>query len=243
MSPSQSSSHHSVEAPRSTGARPSLIPSALPKTNNDTSEAQPQDAATPSNPRFTPFFTLIEDAHTREHHHPTVHYVFADDDTDLITEAACRTLEPPSFSSASITSGTRDLQKTFNNSDVDAVDTDPTKHSALPPRRPGVTERYLLLDISAAGDAVVSAHSLTPDWQVLGVEVCKAPVWEAEAEGTGGGSAGLMLKIEGSEGVLTGDEGTEAEGDIEELVGVFEKRMAELRRLIAIGDGSRDVGF
>ncbi|OQU95894.1 hypothetical protein CLAIMM_02054 [Cladophialophora immunda] len=44
-------------------------------------------------PSFQPFFTLIEDSVTNEHHHPTVHYIFADDDADLITEAALRSLE------------------------------------------------------------------------------------------------------------------------------------------------------
>ncbi|EME89083.1 uncharacterized protein MYCFIDRAFT_76450 [Pseudocercospora fijiensis CIRAD86] len=43
---------------------------------------------------FKPFFTLIEDPVTREHHHPVVHYVFADDDQDIITNAALETLPP-----------------------------------------------------------------------------------------------------------------------------------------------------
>src|SRR5690242_4545073 len=42
---------------------------------------------------FQPFFTLIEDSTTREHFHPTVHYIFADDDADIITEAALRSIE------------------------------------------------------------------------------------------------------------------------------------------------------
>ncbi|KIW98802.1 uncharacterized protein Z519_00465 [Cladophialophora bantiana CBS 173.52] len=44
-------------------------------------------------PSFQPFFTLIEDSVTNEHYHPTVHYIFADDDADIITEAALRSLE------------------------------------------------------------------------------------------------------------------------------------------------------
>src|SRR5699024_8371064 len=46
----------------------------------------------PSHP-LNPFFTLIEDANTGEYHHPTVHYIFSDDDTDILTEAAVRSLE------------------------------------------------------------------------------------------------------------------------------------------------------
>ena len=41
---------------------------------------------------FQPLFTLLHDTQTSEHHHPTVHYIFADDDTDIITEAALRSL-------------------------------------------------------------------------------------------------------------------------------------------------------
>ena len=44
-------------------------------------------------PDFTPFFTLIEDPDTGEHYHPTVHYVFADDDTDLLTSATLEALD------------------------------------------------------------------------------------------------------------------------------------------------------
>lgn len=42
---------------------------------------------------FKPFFTLIEDADTGDVHHPTVHYVFSDDDPDLLTSAALNGLE------------------------------------------------------------------------------------------------------------------------------------------------------
>jgi hypothetical protein len=41
-----------------------------------------------------------------------------------------------------------------------------------------------------------------------------------------------MLRIEGTEGVV----GMRKEGDMEDLVVVFEKRMAELRTLISAGE-------
>ncbi|GAB7358566.1 hypothetical protein MBLNU230_g2627t1 [Neophaeotheca triangularis] len=44
-------------------------------------------------PNFKPFFTLIEDAETGDVHHPTVHYVFSDDDPDLLTSTALKGLE------------------------------------------------------------------------------------------------------------------------------------------------------
>ncbi|RMZ75549.1 hypothetical protein DV738_g5424, partial [Chaetothyriales sp. CBS 135597] len=52
-------------------------------------------AAAPAVVDFQPFFALVEDTVTREHFHPTVHYIFADDESDIITEAVCRSLEQP----------------------------------------------------------------------------------------------------------------------------------------------------
>ncbi|CZT15561.1 uncharacterized protein RCC_01414 [Ramularia collo-cygni] len=43
-------------------------------------------------PDFKPFFTLIEDSTTGEHQHPTVHYLFADDDQEILTAAALETV-------------------------------------------------------------------------------------------------------------------------------------------------------
>ncbi|KAI9861352.1 MAG: hypothetical protein M1830_006204, partial [Pleopsidium flavum] len=174
---------------------PSLLPSALPKD----APANLKDTHLPPNnakPHFTPFFTLIEDAHTTEHHHPTVHYIFSDDDTDLITEAALRTLEPASSSSTTTTTSTHQDPYNANAENSENAENEPEKHSALPPRRRGVTERYLLLDLSASGDAVISAHSLTADWQVLNVDVSNAPTWDAEGATDDERSAGLMLRIE-----------------------------------------------
>ncbi|KAM3418916.1 hypothetical protein BST61_g4874 [Cercospora zeina] len=45
---------------------------------------------------FKPFFTLIEDPVNGEHHHPTVHYIFADDDPDILTNAALHALHTDS---------------------------------------------------------------------------------------------------------------------------------------------------
>lgn len=53
-------------------------------------EAQ-EDSLLPP-PDFKSFFTLIEDALTGDHQHPTVHYLFADDDQDILTAAALETV-------------------------------------------------------------------------------------------------------------------------------------------------------
>ncbi|KAL1858777.1 hypothetical protein Daus18300_009911 [Diaporthe australafricana] len=41
-------------------------------------------------PPFQPLFTLVTDSATRATHHPQVHYVFSDDDPDILTEALAR---------------------------------------------------------------------------------------------------------------------------------------------------------
>ncbi|KAK0252731.1 hypothetical protein B0A54_00384 [Friedmanniomyces endolithicus] len=48
-------------------------------------EAAAEDLLPP--PDFKPFFTIVEDAEGTEHHHPTVHYIFADDDPEDLTSA------------------------------------------------------------------------------------------------------------------------------------------------------------
>ncbi|KAK5171779.1 uncharacterized protein LTR77_003415 [Saxophila tyrrhenica] len=49
-------------------------------------EPAPEDLLPP--PDFKPFFTVIEDPDTGEHVHPTVHYIFSDDDPEILTSAA-----------------------------------------------------------------------------------------------------------------------------------------------------------
>ncbi|KAJ5895657.1 hypothetical protein N7495_007348 [Penicillium taxi] len=85
---------------------------------------------------FQPFFTLVEDAHTSDYHHPTIHYIFSDDDTDIVTEAALRSLD-------SQNEALSNSKKTHLNEELG----DPEKSSLLPPPIPGVRENYLVLDI------------------------------------------------------------------------------------------------
>ncbi|KAK5113671.1 hypothetical protein LTR62_003298 [Meristemomyces frigidus] len=56
----------------------------------EVSEVEPsQPAATD----FQPLFVLVEDEDSGEHHHPSVHYVFADDDPDDLTASTLDTIE------------------------------------------------------------------------------------------------------------------------------------------------------
>ncbi|MCJ1365067.1 hypothetical protein MMC16_004186 [Acarospora aff. strigata] len=260
--PLQTTPHQSVNATDKDSSRPntpSLLPSALPRDkDNDATHLPPNEQRENAftTPSFTPFFTLIQDINTHENHHPTIHYIFSDDDTDLITEAALRTLDasPPPLTSrsSSLLSNhhhhhdphTNNDPNTNDEAENDAAPSHPRdSQHALPPPRPGVTDRYILLDLSASLDTVLTARSMTADWQVLSTQVSNAPTWDgAEAEGEGNGKGagkGLMLRIEGTEGVMgnvKGKEVKEREGDRDrdmgELVGVFEKRMGELRRLV-----------
>lgn len=99
---------------------------------------------------FQPFFTLIEDSVTNEHHHPTVHYIFADDDSDIISEAACRSLEvlDPSQRLQQGDKPISSQNQVAGNYTLDQdVDEDGNTIARLPPVVPGVREHYLILDV------------------------------------------------------------------------------------------------
>ena len=121
---------------------------AADETGNPATEVHD---GTEQHPLFQPFFTLIEDAHTGDYYHPTVHYIFSDDDTDIITEAALRSLEAQ--------------QDALSNSKKDQPEEqenpDPEKSTLLPPPMPGVRENYVVLDIDPL---IVTDHaSSTPN--------------------------------------------------------------------------------
>jgi hypothetical protein len=230
---------HSAEmsVPGST-TTPPLLSQAQPAESppqRATAEDQPSYLSpSPEAPRplFLPFFTLVEDSTTAEHHHPTVHYIFSDDDADIVTEASLRAL---SRRSTGLSGSSSSLQH----------DSSGSSSSALPAHKPGVKERYVVLDVGPSGDAVVAAHSLTSDWQVLGVDVTNAPTWVAEDENAsgaaaGGNTVGLMLRIEGTEGPWSGNAGKKAVGsdlDMQGLMSLFVKRMTALRKVVEAGGG------
>jgi len=62
------------------------------REDDDYPETLTHDLVAPSD--FQPFFTLIEDSHTGEHHHPHVHYIFSDDDPDLLTTSILDSSQP-----------------------------------------------------------------------------------------------------------------------------------------------------
>lgn len=101
-----------------------------------------------SHPPFQPFFTLIEDAHTSDYHHPTVHYIFSDDDSDIVTEAALRSLFAQQESLSDSKKG--QLAHTQGAPQDEIKDTSasgPAKTALLPPSVPSVRENYIILDV------------------------------------------------------------------------------------------------
>ena len=200
---------------------------------------------------FNPFFTLIEDTTTSEHFHPTVHYIFSDDDTEVLTEVSLEALSLPASS---------------HSNDLASSGADASTQPHPTPQRPGnrgsqlsqrdsqhqrasvnnnnsnTRERYLIVDIGPTGDTVTSVRSFSSSWQPLGATISKAPTWEAEEVPKTDQAAGLMLRIEGVQSINTpgwpGDGQENVSKDVvPELVELFEKRMAILRKVVEDSEG------
>ncbi|KAI7237124.1 hypothetical protein KC330_g3322 [Hortaea werneckii] len=174
-------------------------------------------------PDFKPFFTLIEDPQTGEHHHPAVHYIFADDEPEFLTDATLMALEQ---------------QQHQHQQQEEQTPT---------PQASEVEERFILLDLAEDGKTVLSTTSLSPNWQALKASVGKAPsLGQSEGEGSGGGNP--MLTISGQEGgrgssagygVKKGRRmkigtagGVAGEGRVEDLVRGFEERLVGLDEVL-----------
>jgi hypothetical protein len=207
-----------------------------------------------STPGFQPFFTLVEDAHTSDYHHPTVHYIFSDDDTDIVTEAALRSLEAQ--------------QTQPGKEQVPRSDETSEKSTLLPPPIPGVRENYIVLDVEPVHPSttpdpaapnpgigetksntphqspgpvppqfrVTSAKSFSPSWQVLSSEMVAAPTFDNGNGNTDDSGHGLMLKIRGTGGI-SGEIGKErGPPRLEDMMDQFAKRMRELQMIIDAAD-------
>ncbi|KAK4939882.1 hypothetical protein LTR10_019950 [Elasticomyces elasticus] len=202
------------------------------------------DDKTDAIPSFQPFFTLIEDSVTNEHHHPTVHYIFADDDSDIIAEAACRSLE------------TLDPQQ--QQEQANAAQHEPEDEGTparLPAPTAGLREHYLVLDVyprthpppqdsSGAPTTyeVTSAQSFSADWQVLRSSITAAPTMGDAGED----DTSLMLRIEGR-GNTPGDAPATEKESMEEMIERFQRRLEDIRQVMEAGSvgggGASGVGI
>lgn len=204
--------------------------------------------------RLRPFFTLIEDSVTHEHFHPTVHYIFADDDAEIITEAALRALDqnqPPDEPSES---GALPKESSGDGSG--------NQHLSSP--RPDVKDHFIVLDVeqtvrpshisvnisgsdhgsggstssTITGYEVTNAYSMSSDWQVLRTSISQAPTI-----GDNTGDEGLMLRIDGRGGTPAGEQASTSKEDetVEEMIERFERGLEEIRLVIDAGGGEKDV--
>jgi hypothetical protein len=202
---------------------------------------------------FQPFFTLIEDSINHEHFHPTVHYIFADDEADIITEAALRSLRQtqpgvPEDDTSQALAGEENAE---------------SDERYLPPSQNNVREHYLVLDVQlpstapsagveASGSGNVSAGSTTSsiatyevtnaycmsaDWQVLRTGITQAPtIGDTE------GDDGLMLRIEGRR-YTPSNETQSPTGKVEDMIEKFSRGLQEVRLMMeAGGQGQAAIG-
>lgn len=153
-------------------------------------------------PDFKPFFTLIQDPEMGEYQHPTVHYIFSDDDPEILTSAFLDTLD---------------------RNELDF-------HADKPSDE--VEERYVILDIGPDGKNVVSAESLSEEWQNLQANISQAPSWGEES---GEGQRGLMLKISGRYKSRTDAVKDIKGGNIEELVKRYGEGLDRLNEMLGRG--------
>ncbi|KAK8165385.1 hypothetical protein IWX90DRAFT_162858 [Phyllosticta citrichinensis] len=182
--------------------------------------AEAQTLLPPAN--FTPFFTLVEDASTGHTEHPSVHYVFADDDPELHTAIFARALgDTSAVTSARHTSRHRSGFARGNDEEDDDESSDPAAAAAaspqpiLPPSVPGQKDRYVVLDLSADARSITQAQSLSREWQVISTSISAAPTFTEEGDDAGGSGA-LMLRVEGLEMATRGNGGRGTGGSFEE---------------------------
>ncbi|KAJ5313067.1 hypothetical protein PENANT_c018G01053 [Penicillium antarcticum] len=117
----------------------------------------------PSNPTFQPFFALVEDAHTSDYYHPNVHYIFSDDDTDIVTEAALRSLtaQQDALSESKKDQIAQTHASNPHEKDPSDPEADPETTTLLPPPVPGVRENYLILDMEPVPPTSDTAQNQT----------------------------------------------------------------------------------
>lgn len=164
---------------------------ALDETEDHSEEGQENL----THPTFQPFFALIEDAHTSDYHHPTVHYIFSDDDTEIVTEAALRSLaaQQEALSDSKKDQIAQTQSPTLQDEMKDPSDPDLAKSTLLPPSVPGIRDNYVILDIEP------SPH--TPD---VGQT---SPITEQLAPGKGGGGTRSISSSPANPSVLPQDQG------------------------------------
>ena len=152
-----------------------------------------------------------------------MHYIFADDEADAITEAACRSLAQDDGSQAV---------------------TSETEGHYLSAEKPGVKELYLVMDVQPTEDVhhggldVTQAQSQSSEWQVLRTNITQAPTIGDTQE-----DEGLMLRIEGRGNTPPDAKGKGIEQEtVEEMIERFQKRLEDVRQVMLAGNVGQDAG-
>lgn len=197
---------------------------------------------------FSPFFTLVEDAVTGEHHHPAVHYVFSDDDPELHTAVFMRALGDTTATTAPPSPPATRHHPHHQYHLLDHQEPhEAGRHGGaaaaahiLPPPATGVKERYVVLDLTTDGQAVAGATSLSREWQVVGASIAPAPSFAEDNDNDAAdgfcGSGALMLRVEGTDmgGNNSSNRGIVSTGVQQEEEAVIAAGLGEARR--AAGD-------
>ncbi|KAH8682504.1 hypothetical protein BX600DRAFT_448702 [Xylariales sp. PMI_506] len=201
----------------------------------------------PGSPTFAPIYTLVNNTSTRSTYHPQVHYIFSDDDPDLLTQA---------------------LAEQHNSNLQESASGPVPDHRAI---------LLDLAQDAEGGYSVSWASSLSPSWAVLNAQVNRISPPSSESEsgpGTSGDNAQkkqdrFMLRIEGVEGGSPGsaselrlsgertgqgsgsgsgsgsinkERDNESKGEAEDYAGLveeFDKRMSMLRKVVEAGEERR----
>lgn len=170
-------------------------------------------------PAFQPFFTLINDSLTSEHYHPTVHYIFADDEEgpEMMSEGVLRSLQKLEHGDHG-KKGEKDTSMTREHILVLDVDMKPSGPEEI------------------AGYEVTQVQSLSADWQVRRVDISNAPTMSEED-----GDRALMLKIEGK-GPMVDDRGHEmGRESLEDLVTRYQRSLEGIRAMVDLEEKSEQA--
>lgn len=182
-----------------------------------------------------PYFVVVEDVSTNTHVHPAVHYVFADDDQDLIASAVMDNLadDANSIPSAAATKGLAGMDIQSHTDDTESL---ARQKTSSPSTR---EQRTLIIDVSADGKQVLAAHSLNSNWQVTGAAISQAPSWNESDKDIPTIDGRMMLKIDGTgllspdaTGQVTAGHGKDVLETMTETVGTVRVDLARLRRLL-----------
>lgn len=228
-------------------ASPHLPSAILHKASHDEIQPIPEDEQSMvTRPRFSPFYTLINDTGNSTTHHPVnVHYIFSDDDTDTLTTACLAAVPGPSSQSSS------GLTARSPSSSMQSPSKELPQSNSRPGSKGGPTasqsqtkepeRRTILIDLDETGTHIASAQSLTSSWQVMDTSLSAAPTWGEGPSADGGpATARYMLTIEGLSGIKPQagiQQGREVAGDdFKTLAEEFDKRIAMLRTVVEAGD-------